>query len=196
MSIYKEQRQLIGQKIIAKAVEIFRDKGYEKATIDEITKAVGIAKGTFYNFFSSKSEVLLAWAQERFQSIDLQQACAGDETVEKNLYAFTSCLVKAIENEGQLFYSFLQEILKVQGDKEHADHFDFISIYGLIINRSRDSAKFCGPQLETKIHVLNSSLFIGLINWFAAGKTSQGLETYLQEIIKICLYGIMEREER
>ena len=47
------------QRIIANASELFAAKGYHGTTIDEIVQATGIAKGTFYVYFSSKEELLV-----------------------------------------------------------------------------------------------------------------------------------------
>lgn len=41
------------------ARELFSKNGFKKTNISEITKEVGIAVGTFYNFYSSKEEVFL-----------------------------------------------------------------------------------------------------------------------------------------
>ncbi|MGG5317452.1 TetR/AcrR family transcriptional regulator [Enterococcus sp. AZ072] len=45
-------------EIIDTAEQLFLTKGYEKATINDILKQIGIAKGTFYHYFKSKEEVL------------------------------------------------------------------------------------------------------------------------------------------
>ncbi|XOS92284.1 TetR/AcrR family transcriptional regulator [Brevibacillus laterosporus] len=36
------------------ALKLFKEKGFENVTVEEITKACGIAKGTFYNYFPKK----------------------------------------------------------------------------------------------------------------------------------------------
>lgn len=46
------------KEILDTAERLFRIKGYEKCTIMDIIKEVGIAKGTFYHYFKSKQEVL------------------------------------------------------------------------------------------------------------------------------------------
>lgn len=48
------------QRIIANASKLFAAKGYHGTTVDEIVQATGIAKGTFYIYFSSKEELLVA----------------------------------------------------------------------------------------------------------------------------------------
>lgn len=51
---YDERRN----EIINTAEMLFHTKGYEKCTVNDILKEVGIAKGTFYYYFKSKEEVM------------------------------------------------------------------------------------------------------------------------------------------
>ncbi|MFZ5946073.1 MAG: TetR/AcrR family transcriptional regulator [Bacillota bacterium] len=67
--MYQQQREQVKKNILDTSIAIFREKGYENTTIDEITKSIGIAKGTFYNFYPSKSEILISWAAQKFQKI-------------------------------------------------------------------------------------------------------------------------------
>jgi len=45
-------------EILDAAEELFIAKGYEKASVNDIIKAVGLSKGAFYYYFKSKEEVL------------------------------------------------------------------------------------------------------------------------------------------
>ena len=46
--------------IIASGINVFVDKGVAEATVRDIIRATGLASGTFYNYFKSKEEVLVA----------------------------------------------------------------------------------------------------------------------------------------
>jgi len=45
-------------EIMGASKELFATKGYEKTSINDIVKKVGVAKGTFYYYFKSKEELL------------------------------------------------------------------------------------------------------------------------------------------
>jgi AcrR family transcriptional regulator len=45
------------EEILKSALELFREEGFEKVTVESIAKKTGIAKGSFYNYFKSKEEV-------------------------------------------------------------------------------------------------------------------------------------------
>jgi len=191
MSLYQQQREQVKKNILDTSIAIFRRKGYENTTIDEITKSIGIAKGTFYNFYPSKSEILISWAAQKFQKIAIHEAFNNSNTLEENLFKFIEILIKAIRDEEQLFQCFLKEILRVHGDKKFNGQFNFMNIYRLIIKNSNDSNKVIESLYNIKIDVLNNSLFMGIINWFDAGNSVKGLNEYLTSIVRVCLYGLL-----
>ncbi|HYK85520.1 MAG TPA: TetR/AcrR family transcriptional regulator [Ktedonobacteraceae bacterium] len=59
-SLREKQRQEREALIIQAAEEIFQEKGYYEASMDEIAARVGIAKGTIYTHFPGKEELVLA----------------------------------------------------------------------------------------------------------------------------------------
>lgn len=54
----QEKRQEIREQIMDMGLELIKQYGMRKMSIEQITKKVGIAQGTFYNFFDSK-EILV-----------------------------------------------------------------------------------------------------------------------------------------
>ena len=46
------------EEILDTAQQLFSQKGYEQTSIQDITRTVGIAKGTFYHYFDSKLALL------------------------------------------------------------------------------------------------------------------------------------------
>jgi TetR/AcrR family transcriptional regulator, fatty acid metabolism regulator protein len=51
--------QIMRQKIRDAAKSLVQEKGYEGVTIDQICAEVGVTKGTFYNYFGSKEQLIL-----------------------------------------------------------------------------------------------------------------------------------------
>lgn len=47
-------------ELVSTAQQLFYTKGYEKTSVNDIVKEVGVAKGTFYHYFDSKTAVLEA----------------------------------------------------------------------------------------------------------------------------------------
>ena len=64
----QEKRQEIRKQIMDIGLELIKQYGIKKMSIEQITKKVGIAQGTFYNFFDSKEMLVYGLAnayQER-----------------------------------------------------------------------------------------------------------------------------------
>lgn len=41
------------------AMKLFRERGFDRVSVDEIVREAGMAKGTFYIYFNSKSDIIL-----------------------------------------------------------------------------------------------------------------------------------------
>jgi AcrR family transcriptional regulator len=61
------------QHVIKMAHQLFIDKGFQLTSIQDILDYSGISKGTFYNYFSSKNELLVAIFKTIFTQIDYDQ---------------------------------------------------------------------------------------------------------------------------
>jgi AcrR family transcriptional regulator len=65
-AVYSSRRA----KIVLAAIELFRAKGYDAASIAEIVEHAGIGKGTFYQYFTNKEELFFECADRIFEDID------------------------------------------------------------------------------------------------------------------------------
>lgn len=64
-----EKKLQTREKILKAAVSLFREKGFEATTVQEITEIASIAKGTFFNYFPTKESIMLALAEDRLHQI-------------------------------------------------------------------------------------------------------------------------------
>jgi AcrR family transcriptional regulator len=63
------------QKLISTALELFKKQGYEETPITQVCDAVGIAKNTFYYYFKSKDDLLLACMRNQ-KTLDMGEVTA------------------------------------------------------------------------------------------------------------------------
>jgi AcrR family transcriptional regulator len=64
LSRRQRKRDSTRQVIFETAIRMFSEKGFDAPTIDQIAAAADIGKGTFYNYFDSKEEILVAFMVE------------------------------------------------------------------------------------------------------------------------------------
>lgn len=82
----------IKQSLLEHGRELFSNYGLQKTTISDITKKVGIASGTFYNYFSSKEELYFeilereeAIIMEQLLNVAFEKGGNPKETLQKQL---------------------------------------------------------------------------------------------------------------
>src|ERR1700741_3460103 len=62
------------ERLFRSALDLFAKKGFAETTVEDITEAADVGKGTFFNYFPSKDHILLAFAE--MQLGKLQSAVA------------------------------------------------------------------------------------------------------------------------
>lgn len=68
------------------SVQLFREKGYDQVSVDEIVKKAGVAKGTFYIYFKKKSDIILEMLRQYDDYYDrIMSSLDDDLPVEKRM---------------------------------------------------------------------------------------------------------------
>ncbi|MQB44130.1 TetR family transcriptional regulator [Rhizobium sp. ICMP 5592] len=76
----EQKRRLTFQRIADAGLKSFLAKGYQETTLDEIAAAAGISRRTFFYYFKSKDEILLAHQRgyiEALKTSVLESASVG-----------------------------------------------------------------------------------------------------------------------
>src|SRR5712675_296074 len=73
LSRRERKKEETRERIFKAACKLFRDKGFDETTIDEIAERADVAKGTFFNYFPRKEAVLgylsEMWIEEAEQKV-------------------------------------------------------------------------------------------------------------------------------
>jgi AcrR family transcriptional regulator len=59
------------------ALTRFRDQGYDATSVSELTRAAGVAKGTFFNHFPTKEHILASWFLGVWEDETARMAASG-----------------------------------------------------------------------------------------------------------------------
>lgn len=123
------ERERIKQQMIEKGSQFFRTLGLQKTSIHQITDAVGIAQGTFYNFFSSK-EALYFTVLEREEKMMREQllniSLNKNEPIDKYFERFLMTTIRLVENNSLIRDLYVGEhfaqLLRKIPEKQLANH--------------------------------------------------------------------------
>ncbi len=69
LGLRQRKKEATRDKIIACAAEMFREQGYESSRIEDIAEAADLSVATFYNYFGSKADMLLATVLNESESV-------------------------------------------------------------------------------------------------------------------------------
>ena len=92
-----EERQMRKERILSGALEVFKAKGLEGATMDEIASRSGFGKATLYYYFKSKEDVFSEILEDGWVKIweSLDPVIAGQTTPRQT---FVNLLIRIAEN--------------------------------------------------------------------------------------------------
>ena len=83
MRVTKEP-EIRKQEILDTALKLFGENGYEKTSITDIAKAIGVAQGLCYRYFPSK-EALFDSAIEQYADVLVEQFIGAEKDDHKTL---------------------------------------------------------------------------------------------------------------
>jgi len=107
----EREREQHRQEILSAARQLFADKGFHNASMQEIAAAAEFATGTLYNFFQSKEELffelLLATVEEHLATVLPVLEAPGDER--EKLSLFIRLHSRIVREQGAALRLFLLE---------------------------------------------------------------------------------------
>ncbi|TWT13465.1 TetR/AcrR family transcriptional regulator [Planomicrobium sp. CPCC 101079] len=123
------------QKIINAAYSLFINKGYNSSSIQDILDEAGVSKGTFYNYFTSKSECLIAIMESIGSEIRQKRmaAAVGKKANDPEVLAEQLCIRIQLNQEKNLFTLYesifysQEEELKIFSRQTYVAELEWIS---------------------------------------------------------------------
>src|SRR5690348_9176337 len=58
------------ERLFRAALDLFAKKGFAETTVEDITEAADVGKGTFFNYFPSKDHILLAFGEMQLAKLE------------------------------------------------------------------------------------------------------------------------------
>ncbi|MFQ5865225.1 MAG: TetR/AcrR family transcriptional regulator [bacterium] len=102
----KERERLARREEILRAArKVFSERGFEKATLDEIAEVAEFGKGTIYNYFKSKEELLTCIIERginRFQQF-VAEAIQNRTTPREKVETYIDSAFEFFERHRQIF---------------------------------------------------------------------------------------------
>jgi AcrR family transcriptional regulator len=110
----ERNKQRVRERLYSAAVELFVEKGYDHTSIDEIAERADVARGTFFNYFQRKEDIITAWGERRRAAL-VTGLDASDAFTPSSVARLQQCmaiLVRINQEEPQLTAAMLTAWVK------------------------------------------------------------------------------------
>ncbi|MGH7963553.1 MAG: TetR/AcrR family transcriptional regulator [Candidatus Binatia bacterium] len=109
------KRTVMEVEILRVAAEIFSEKGYRAATLDDLVNAAGISRATFYSYFPSKEELLCRLYRQHSSvtEAEIKRIVAQDLPVPEKLRRIIRFQVTYVASHKSLVQVFFSEVFNL-----------------------------------------------------------------------------------
>lgn len=131
MSRRERERLQRRREILDAARAVFAEKGYSNATLDEVAQRAEYAKGTIYNYFASKDDLLLAIFDDLYDDLNaiiearFSPSSMEGRSLEEVFHGFVRAYMEHFFQHRELFLILVKEAYRMvfSDDREKACYF-------------------------------------------------------------------------
>jgi TetR/AcrR family transcriptional regulator, cholesterol catabolism regulator len=184
------------EEILARAAELFYEKGYHATTIEDVARKVGMLKGSLYYYIRSKEDLLY--------ELLLGIIVKGVENASKAIDGIadpTERLEKAVEAQiehiiqNQTYVGlFLHEFNTLNGKRQKRIQEEMLKYQKIFVDAIREGQKQ-GQFVEADTLLLTDAI-LGMTNWiyrWYPGTRNPGLDNVKKAFISFIMNGIKKR---
>jgi len=186
----------IRERLFRAALTIFAEKGFAETTVEDITNAADVGKGTFFNHFPSKDHILLAFGEMQLGKLEeaIENARRTNMPIPEFLRSLVTRMTQEPTRNPAIIRTILQAYLSTTPVREammklqkhaHALHTQIVEL-GQRQGEIRDDL----PAAEIA-NVFRQTIFGTLLLWSLYGDAS--LLTRIETALKVLWTGMAPR---
>ena len=158
------------QKLIDTAEALLKKNGFNALCVEDITKAAGVAKGTFYVYFKHKEDIVSEICRGYFKEIETQiNKMSGSDLIEK-LSLYFDNFMKAVELYG---INICREWVRASIDPNNAPdntdmskwQYDVDMLKNILNNAIKNKELKKDTPVELLTHLIISELYGMMTCW-------------------------------
>ena len=185
------------ERLFRASLDLFARKGFTETTVEDITEAADVGKGTFFNYFPSKDHILLAFGEMQFAKLEsaVAEARASRDSMPQFLRSLGVRMTQEpIRNPG-IIRALLQAYLSTTPVREamqdlqkrvHALHTEIVRM-----GQERGEIRTDLPAADIA-HVFRQTIFGTLLFWSLHGDAT--LHPRMESAFNVLWSGLAPRE--
>ncbi len=185
------------ERLFRAALALFAKKGYAETTVEDITEAADVGKGTFFNYFRSKEHILMAFSEMQLAKLEkiVREAQQSDLPMRKVLHAMVLRMTEEPIRNPAIVRALLQANLSSVPvrDEMRRIHDRNRMLLGQLISHGQQRGEIRADLPPEEIaQVWRQTIFGTLLFWSLAGDHT--LTKRIEMSIRLLWDGIATRE--
>jgi AcrR family transcriptional regulator len=187
----------IRERLFRAALALFAEKGFAETTVEDITEAADVGKGTFFNYFPSKDHILLAFGEMQLGKLEaaIETARKTGEPMPEFLRSLGARMTQEPTRNPAIIRALLQAYLSTTPVREammglqkrmHALHSQMIQL-----GQDRGEIRNDLPAAEIA-QVFRQTIFGTLLIWSLYGDAT--LHSRIESAFNVLWSGLAPRE--
>lgn len=110
----------IRERLFRAALSLFAKKGFAETTVEDITEAADVGKGTFFNYFRSKDHILIAFGEMQLAKLEaaIAEVRRTNEPISEFLRSLGSRMIQEPARNPEIMRALLQAYLSTTPVRE------------------------------------------------------------------------------
>ena len=205
----EDKREATRQEILNAASELFRTKGYDATSVDDIVLSANLAKGTFYYHFQKKDDLVLAMQESQLKEAAefARAALANGESPRKVLFSYLSEAAKWTEDNSELaralFRHKFEKMKNACPPEEHGPPPSIKKYFFDLLIEIIEAAQKAGElradmRAEEIAQVVVPVVMSARMSWLMGGhgptgREPESLATLMERAMRVLLDGLVPR---
>lgn len=185
------------QRLLKESLRLFRENGYDQTKVSDITRAAGVAKGTFFNYFPTKEQVLLTLGEQmlgrmgRIPATPMVRVTNTRTKIKSVFHALAAGLDADKELVREMIYRGLRLPDLIGSERTKLD---FRAMLVLLIDQGKRNGEVVLNADATFIaDTLHMLYFQQVVNW-CSGSFKMSLVDRLDEVVDLVFDGVRATE--
>lgn len=194
------QKHARREEILRAAMELFSNKGFDLTTVEDITRASGVAKGTFYNFFQKKEDVLLYFLDTEMAKSrrEIEQKLPKLATISEKIELLIATFIKYIFPNKEFSAVLIKERVVNLGTGSNRNEQDLMRRLAALFDEAKQRGEIRDDVESGHLAEMVFAIYTMYVIYWTNGfiKTKAQCIERIREINRLMLQGFAPRAAR
>lgn len=193
----EERKQNTREHILKTAIDLFSKKGFEATSVESITRRARIAKGTFYNFFEKKEDVLLYFLDREYSKSEeeIERKLNSQQTFIDQVELSITAYIKHIFPNREFSKVLIKERIGKIGSGKNKNESHLMQALSQSIDMAKQRDEIGHTVNTRRLTEMIFALYTMYVIYWTNGfiKTKKDCVACIKEAIQYILHGISAR---